>query len=117
MIPRPLVPASLIPFLDPWGWWVAALAVGLAGVGLVLCRQGPGWRGLFGRTAVVLAGIGLLLELQRRGGIGAPVRSWPGLLLWVAAGAAATWAAASVVDRVIRSRKSLRQARREEPEP
>ncbi len=115
MIPTPLVPASLLPFLDPWGWWVAALAVGP--VMLALRRPTPALRrlrGLLGRAAGMAAGMGLLLELQRRGGIGAPVRSWPGLLLWMAAGTALAHGAASLLDR---RRRFRRRTRPEEPEP
>ncbi len=118
MIPRPLVPASLIPFLDPWGWWIAALAAVL--IVLVLRWQAPDrrrLRGLLLRGAAALLGVGVLLELQRRGSIGAPVLSWPGLLLWTAASAALAHGAVSLLDRALRSRSRPHPPDREEPEP
>ena len=85
MMPRSFVPASLIPLLDPSLWFAGGLAAVLAV--LVLRWQAPELRRLLGtliRLALALLGIGVLLELQRRGWIGAPVRSWPGLLTWAA---------------------------------
>ena len=118
MIPRPLVPASLIPFLDPWCWWGAALVAVL--VVVALRWQAPDWRqlrGLLVRVAVGLLGIGVLLELQRRGGIGAPVRSWASLLLWTAASAAFAHGAVSLLDRALRSRSGQHRPDPAEPDP
>ena len=114
MIPRPLVPASLVPFLDPWGWWTVALALVL--MALLLRWQATDWRrvrGLLVRGAAALLGVGALLELQRRGGIGAPVRSWPGLLLWTAASGALAHGAVSLFDRALRSRPPSRPGPKE----
>ena len=118
MIPRPLVPASLIPFLDPWCWWGAALVAVL--VVVALRWQAPDWRqlrGLLVRVAVGLLGIGVLLELQRRGGIGAPVRSWASLLLWAAASAAFAHGTVTLLDRALRSTSGRHRPDHEEPEP
>ncbi len=118
MIPQPLVPASLIPFLDPWLWWAVALVAATAG--LVLCLRAPALRrhaGFLGRVAVGLAGMGVLVELQRRGGIGAPVRSWPGLLLWAVAIGAMAHLAVGLVGRAVRFVRTPASPDSKEPHP
>lgn len=101
MMPRSFVPASLIPLLDPSLWFVGCLVA--AAAFLFFRWQAPELRRLRAvliRLALVLLGISILLELQRRGWIGAPVRSWPGLLVWVAVSGASAHGALWLMDRL-----------------
>ena len=87
---------------------------------LVLRWKAPDWRrlrGLLIRGAAALLGVGVLLELQRRGSIGAPVLSWPGLLLWTAASATLAHGAISLLDRALRPTSGPHPPDHEEPRP
>ncbi len=83
MFPRPLVPHSLVPFLDSTAWFVAF--AGLC-VLLVLARWFLAeYRPVRWALAVLTLGaFGMfaLLEMQRRVWIDPVVLSWSGFLLW-----------------------------------
>lgn len=89
MLPRPLVPPSLVPFLDPGPWLAGFLVLGAAALALRALlpeRARPAWGA--GGGALASLGLGTVLLLQKKALVAPVILSWPGFLLWAGLAAA-----------------------------
>lgn len=104
MLPRPLVPPSLIPFLDPAPWFAGALVLGLAALALGLLGRRARASRAGAAGALALLGLGTVLLLQKKALVAPVVLSWPGFLLWAGLAGGGAAGAVRLAGRVLRGR-------------